>query len=71
MASPHSTSWRLQQVVVSKDGSVAVLRAVEGGPIPYAAAIEAPRQWRYEPTFLNGQPMDPDLIVTLTLVLIH
>ena len=59
------------QVVVQKDGSVAVQRAVEGDPIFYAAAIEAVRQWRYEPTFMNGQPIDMDMIITVTFALNH
>ncbi len=59
------------QVVVQKDGSVVVQRAVEGNPIFYAAAIEAVRQWRYESTFLNGQPIDMDMVIIVTFLLDH
>jgi protein TonB len=56
---------------VQKDGAVTVQRAVEGDPIFYAAAIDAVRQWRYEPTFLNGQPIDMDMTIAVTFVLNH
>lgn len=46
------------QVVVRKDGTVAVQNVVEGNPTLSPAAIDAVRQWRYEPWQLNGQPIE-------------
>jgi TonB family protein len=46
------------QVLVHKDGSVSVQNVVDGDPILSPAAIEAVRQWRYEPWQLNGQPIE-------------
>jgi protein TonB len=31
---------------------------VSGPPLLVAAAIEAVQQWRYQPTLLNGQPVE-------------
>jgi TonB family protein len=57
-------------VIVHKDGSVTVQNVVEGDPILSPAAIEAVRQWRYEPWQLNGQPIEMqttiDVIFSLT-----
>src|SRR5688572_19595540 len=42
--------------VIATDGSVQALRAVSGHPLLINAALEAVRQWRYQPTLLNGKP---------------
>ena len=58
------------QVIVGKDGSVTVQNVVEGDPLLSPAAIEAVRQWRYEPWQLNGQPVEMqttiDVVFSLT-----
>jgi outer membrane biosynthesis protein TonB len=36
---------------------------------PVLAAVEAVRQWRYEPTRLDGQPMEGETNLTVTFVL--
>jgi TonB family protein len=46
------------QVIVQKDGAVTVQDVVEGDPILSPSAIEAVKQWRYEPTLLDGKPVD-------------
>jgi TonB family protein len=45
-------------VILRTDGSVAVQNVLEGDPILSPAAIEAVRQWRYEPSLINGQPVE-------------
>ncbi len=58
------------QVIVRTDGSVTVQNVVEGDPALSPAAIEAVRQWHYEPWQLNGKPIDMqttiDVIFSLT-----
>jgi TonB family protein len=58
------------QVIVRKDGSVTVQNVLEGDPLLSPAAIEAVRQWRYEPWILNGQPIEIqttiDVVFSLT-----
>jgi TonB family protein len=58
------------QIIVRKDGTVAVQNVVEGDPALSPAAIEAVRQWRYEPWQLNGQPIEMqttvDVVFSLT-----
>jgi TonB family protein len=57
------------KVIVQKDGSVRVLGVVEGDPALSPAAVEAVRQWRYEPWQLNGQPIDLDTTIDLVFSL--
>jgi TonB family protein len=45
-------------VILRKDGSVTVQNVAAGDPILSPAAIEAVRQWRYEPTLINGRPFE-------------
>jgi periplasmic protein TonB len=58
------------QVIVRKDGTVTVQNVVGGDRALSRAAIEAVRQWRYEPWQLNGQPIELqttiDVVFSLT-----
>jgi TonB family protein len=42
------------EVMIAPDGRVEAARAVNGHPLLTAAAVEAARGWRFEPTLLNG-----------------
>ena len=57
------------QAVIAKDGSVVELQILSGHPLLIAAAQDAVRQWRYQPTLLNGEPVEVvttiDVIFTL------
>ena len=57
------------QAVISTDGRVAELTVLSGDTILAVAATEAARQWRYQPTLLNGRPVEVvttiDVIFTL------
>jgi TonB family protein len=53
------------QVVVGKDGAVRDLRLISGSPLLAPAAIEAMRHWQYQPSHLNGQPIESETRVTL------
>jgi TonB family protein len=45
-------------VILRRDGSVLVQDVAEGDPILAPAAIEAVKQWRYEPSLINGEPIE-------------
>jgi len=45
-------------IVIGKDGRVSSLEQVNGHPSLVAAAGDAVRQWVYQPTLLNGQPVE-------------
>ncbi|MBS1839954.1 MAG: TonB family protein [Acidobacteria bacterium] len=50
-------------VVLSKDGSVQQLEALSGHPLLMQSAIDAVRQWKYQPTLLNGEPVEVDTTI--------
>ena len=52
-------------VRISGDGSVEDARVVRSIPMLDDAAIAAVRQWRFEPTLLNGEPVDVVMTVTV------
>jgi protein TonB len=56
---PLARQARIQGVVklegiISKDGSVIELKVISGHPLLIQAALDAVKQWRYQPTTLNG-----------------
>jgi len=44
--------------VIGRDGTIQNLRAASGHPLLVNAAIEAVRQWLYQPTLLSGEPVE-------------
>jgi periplasmic protein TonB len=46
------------QAVIARDGSIQHLQVVSGPPLLIAVALEAVQRWRYQPTLLNGQPVE-------------
>ena len=46
------------QAVIGRDGAIRNLQVVSGPPLLINVAIEAVQQWRYQPTLLNGQPVE-------------
>jgi protein TonB len=44
--------------VIGKDGTIQNLQLVSGHPLLVPSATEAVRQWRYQPTLLNGEPVE-------------
>jgi periplasmic protein TonB len=46
--------------IIGKDGTVQQLQVVSGHPLLVQSALDAVRQWRYQPTLLNGDPVEVD-----------
>lgn len=44
--------------LIGKDGTVQNLTVISGHPLLVQSAMEAVRQWTYQTTLLNGQPVD-------------
>jgi len=44
--------------VIGKDGTIKELQVVSGHPLLVPAALEAVKQWVYQPTLLNGEPVE-------------
>jgi periplasmic protein TonB len=60
---PLARQARIQGVVkfnavIGRDGTIQNLTLVSGHPLLVPSATEAVRQWRYQPTLLNGDPVE-------------
>jgi protein TonB len=56
-------------VTVAEDGTVAGACVLRSVPLLDNAAIDAVRQWRYQPTLLNGAPVPVIMTATVNFVL--
>jgi protein TonB len=46
------------EAIISKDGNIQDLKVLQGHPLLVKSAIEAVSRWRYQPTLLNGDPVE-------------
>jgi protein TonB len=51
------TGTVILEATVTAEGVVEEIRIVSGHPLLVQAAIDCVKQWRYEPTYLNGEPV--------------
>jgi protein TonB len=57
------------EAIIGKDGGIEQLKVVRGHPLLVKAAFDAVRQWRYQPTLLNGEPVEVLTEITVTFKL--
>ena len=55
--------------VLSTDGRIHELKVLRGHPLLVAAALDAVRQWIFEPTLLNGQAVEVSAPITVNFIL--
>src|SRR5271168_267688 len=55
--------------IIGKDGSVQQLEVMSGHPLLVQSALDAVRQWRYQPTLLNGVPVEVDTTIDVIFTL--
>jgi TonB family protein len=65
----HISGTVLLHCLIGKDGSVETLEYVSGPPLLMKAALDAVRQWKYKPMFLNGEPVRVDTTVSVVFML--
>jgi protein TonB len=61
----HVSGTVLLHAIISKDGSVQELQYVSGPPLLMKAAMDAVREWRYQPTLLNGEPVEVETTISV------
>ncbi len=71
---PLARQARIQGVVVlqaliGKDGSIQNLHVVSGHPMLTNAALEAVKEWRYKPYYLNGEPVEVETTINVNFTL--
>jgi protein TonB len=57
------------RAVIGTDGTVRQLEVISGHPILANSALQAVRQWRYQPTRLDGEPVEVETFITVNFVL--
>jgi TonB family protein len=57
------------EVVIGEDGSVIATKIMRSIPALDQAAIDAVNQWKFEPTLLNGEPVEVEMTVTINFTL--
>jgi len=57
------------QAVISKSGTIENLQVLNGHPMLVRSALDAVRQWRYRPYFLNGEPVEVETQITVNFIL--
>jgi periplasmic protein TonB len=57
------------QAVIGKDGTVQNLHVLSGHPMLIPAAMDAVRQWRYKPYYLNWEPVEVDTQISVNFTL--
>ena len=53
------------EATINKEGNVTNLKVLSGDPVLAKAALEAVRQWRYKPYYLDGQPVEIETQITI------
>ncbi len=46
------------EAIISRDGTIQDLKVLSGHPLLVKSALEAVQRWRYQPTLLNGEPVE-------------
>jgi serine/threonine-protein kinase len=73
---PFARSAHVQGVVrldavIGKDGTIQDLKVISGHPLLINAAMDAVKNWRYQPTLLNGQPVEVDTEIDVNFALVE
>ncbi|HSM88321.1 MAG TPA: energy transducer TonB [Candidatus Limnocylindrales bacterium] len=51
--------------IIARDGSIQSLNVLSGHPLLVQAAVDAVKQWRYRPYFLNGQAVEVETYISV------
>ncbi len=57
------------RAIIARDGTVRELEVIDGGAGFVQDALEAVAQWRYQPTLLNGEPVEVETRITVIFVM--
>jgi protein TonB len=59
----------LINALISRQGTIERAQVVSGSPVLAAAALDAVRQWKYRPYYLNSEPVEVETEITVNFVL--
>lgn len=61
----HASGTVVLHAIIDKDGSIQELQYISGPALLKQSALDAVRQWRYEPYRLNGVPVQVDTTISV------
>ena len=61
----HMQGMVVIDAIIDEHGNVVEAKVVSGPPLLIQAALDAVRQWKYQPTYLNDEPVPVQLNVTV------
>jgi len=56
---------------IGKSGNISAVRTLSGEPLLAKAALDAVKQWKYKPYYLNGEPVEIQTQITVNFKLPH
>jgi len=62
----HMQGSVIIDAVIDEHGNIIQEQVISGPPLLIQAALDAVRRWKYEPTYLNDEPVPVQLNVTVT-----
>ena len=65
----HLSGTVIIEAVLDESGNVVEMKVVSGHPLLLQAALDAVRQWKYEPTYLNDIPVAVQMNISVTFTL--
>jgi len=57
------------RAVISREGRIENVQVISGHPLLVKSAMDAVRQWRYRPYYLNNEPVEVETQVTVNFML--
>ncbi len=65
----HLQGTVIVEAIIDEHGDVVEVKVVSGPPLLIQSALDAVRRWKYEPTYLNDEPLAVQLNVTVQFTL--
>ena len=65
----HISGTVILHAIIAKDGTVQELQLISGPPLLVRNAMDAIRQWRYQPYLLNGEPVEVETTISVIFTL--
>jgi protein TonB len=56
---------------IGKSGNISAVKTLSGEPLLAKAALDAVKQWKYKPYYLNGEPVEIQTQITVNFKLPH
>jgi periplasmic protein TonB len=65
----HIQGTVLLHAIIAKDGTVQEVQYISGPPLLMKSAMDAVKEWRYQPTTLNGDAVEVDTTISVVFTL--